>query len=190
MNRGLLTAGLLLSCAAMAACSAPNTALSEDDISPIDQQKMAAFNQWLEEQKSEEEPDVFKPRPMSVSGTGRVKAAPDIAVITGIIKTKADQDDTAIDEAAKIINAVQQAVDGQNVELSFTQVATSEVRDPDCLARNQKAQSRYYAILSDNNYNANIKRQLEQGRDIKIKPRPPQPRLAKEVCLLHILRPC
>ena len=187
MNRWLIMTGLLICGSALAACNGPHASLDEEDISPIDQQKMAAFNAWLAEQKSEEPMNAFKPRPMSVSGVGRVKAAPDIAVITGTIKTKADQDDVAIDEAADIINAVQTAVKGQDVDFSFTQIRTSESRDPDCLARNVKANARYSAILRDNQYNANRQRQLEQGRDIKTKPRAPQNRLPRVVCpVTHI----
>ena len=187
MNRWLIMTGLLISGSAVAACSGSHTSLDEEDISPIDQQKMTAFNAWLEEQKSEEPINAFKPQPMSVSGVGRVKAAPDIAVITGTIKTTADQDNAAIDKAADIINAVQMAVEGQDVDFSFTEIRTSESRDPDCLARNNKATARYHAINRDNQYNANRKRQLEQGRDIKTKPRIPQKRLPRVVCpVTHI----
>lgn len=119
--------------------------------------------------------------PADAAAKGRVRAIPDIAVITGTITTEADQDDTAIDEAAIIINAVQEAVNSQSVDLNFTQIRTSEKRNTDCLARNQKSLLRHYAIVSDNDYNANIKRRLEQGLDIKVKPRKPQKRLSSSL---------
>jgi len=188
MNKRVWIQGAsVISCAVLAACTAPETQLTEDDISPIDYNKMAAFNLWLEEQKKGEPSNAFKAKPMQVTGKGRVRAVPDIAVITGTITTEADQDDTAIDEAAIIINAVQEAVKGQSVDLNFTQIRTSENRDTDCLARNGKSLARHYAIINDNNYNANIKRQLEQGVDIKIKPRKPQKRIDSELCpVTHI----
>jgi len=181
----MLMGGLL--CLLLAACSAPQAELTEDDISPIDYNKMQAFNVWLEEQKKLEPSNAFKAKPMQVSGKGRVRAVPDIAVIAGVIISEADQDDTAIDAAAKIINAVQAAVKTQNVELNFTQIQTTEKRDNGCLARNQKALAHHSVIISDNQYNANIKRRLEQGLDIKIKPRKAKPRLDTEVCpVTHI----
>lgn len=185
--RAIFAAALLI-CAGAAGCKpAADTPITEDDISPISYDKMREFNRWLEEEKNKTAPQAFKPAPMRVTGVGRVKAAPDIAVVTGTIITEADQDDTAIDEAAVIINAVQEAVTGQDVELNFTAIATSEKRDSECLARNNKAQARYRRIVQDNRYNANIKRQREQGRDVKIKPRPPLGRLAYEICpVTHI----
>jgi len=188
MNKRVWIQGAsVLFCLVLAGCSASEKQLTADDISPIDYNKMAAFNLWLEEQKKDEPSNAFKPKPMQVTGKGRVRAVPDIAVITGTITTEADQDDTAIDEAAIIINAVQEAVKGQSVDLNFTQIRTSENRDTDCLARNGKSLARHYAIINDNNYNANIKRQLEQGVDIKIKPRKPQKRIDSELCpVTHI----
>lgn len=188
MNKlGFISLCVAVLCLPLTACEAPQTHLTEDDISPIDYNKMAAFNTWLEEQKKGEPSNAFKAKPMQVAGKGRVRAIPDIAVITGLIMTEADQDDTAIDEAAIIINAVQETVKTQDVELNFTQIRTSEKRDTDCLARNDKSLARHYAIIGDNNYNANIKRQLERGVDIKVKPRKPQKRLDSELCpVTHI----
>lgn len=179
--------GVAVFCSLVTACNAPQKQLTEEDVSPIDYQKMAAFNTWLAEQKKLEPSKAFKAKPMQVSGKGRVRVVPDIAVITGVIRTEADQDDTAVDKAAKIINAAQEAVKGQEAELNFTQIRTSEKRDTDCLARNQKALYRHYAIVSDNNYNLNIKRQLERGVDIKVEPKKAQKRLASEICpVTHI----
>jgi len=142
---------------------------------------------WLEEQKGKDGPKAFEPDPMMVSGVGRVRAAPDIAVVVGTITTEADKDSEAVDEAADIINAVQEAVKGQDVELNFTQVRTSDKRDEACLAHNRKVTARHSRILQDNRYNANIKRQKEQGRDVKIKPREPRLRFSMRVCpVTHI----
>jgi len=178
-------------CLLASACSLPQThtepQLTEDDFSPIDYQKMQAFNLWLEEQKKLEPTNAFKAAPMSVTGKGRVRAVPDIAVISGVILTKAAQDDRAIDEAADIINAVQAAVKSKDVELNFTQIHTVEKRDNECLAHNRKALAHHNTILQDNQYNANIQRRLEQGLDIKIKPRKPKLRLNTNVCAVtHI----
>lgn len=178
-------------CAALTACAPPSqnakAPLTEDDVSPIAYDKMQAFNVWLEEQKGKDGPKAFEPRPMMVSGVGRVRAAPDIAVIVGTITTQADKDSVAVDEAAYIINAVQEAVKGRDVELNFTQVRTSDKRDEVCLAHNRKVTARHSRILQDNRYNANIKRQKEQGRDVKIKPREPRLRFSMRVCpVTHI----
>ena len=69
--------------------------------------------------------------PADAAAKGRVRAIPDIAVITGTITTEADQDDTAIDEAAIIINAVQEAVKAQSVDLNFTQIRIWAREEPD-----------------------------------------------------------
>jgi len=181
----MLIGGLL--CLLFAACSAPQAEQTAEDISPIDYHKMQAFNVWLEEQKKGEPSKAFKAKPVQVTGKGRVRATPDIAVVTGFITTEADQDDTAMHEVAKIINAVQAAVKIKDVELNFTQIQTVEKRDNDCLVRNQKSLSHHNNIIHDNQYNANIKRRLEQGLDIKLKPRKAIPRLSTEVCpVTHI----
>ena len=183
MNRLWLIAGLCtFASIGVSACSEAPRATQADDISPIDGQKLRAFNTWLDEQKTDEDDKGFEAKPMRVSGIGRVRAKPDIAVISAVIEAEADRDDIAMDDIAKIINAVQTSLEAQDVELNFTQVQTSEKRDDDCLARNQKALANHYSIQSDNQYNNNIKRRLEQGLDIKIKPRSPKPRQSSELC--------
>ena len=127
MNRLWLIAGLCtFASIGVSACSEAPRATQADDISPIDGQKLRAFNTWLDEQKTDEDDKGFEAKPMRVSGIGRVRAKPDIAVISAVIEAEADRDDIAMDDIAKIINAVQTSLEAQDVELNFTQVQTSE----------------------------------------------------------------
>lgn len=141
---------------------------------------------YLDWKADQEEVDIdpFKAIPISVSGTGEVRAAPDIAVITGLIKTEADIDHKAVDEAALIVNRVQDIIFGQNVEISFTNLSTAEKRDEDCLDHNLKAQLRHRDISNDNWFN---QRQKNRPKDTRQKLREEKTRIAQKVCpVTHI----
>ena len=145
-------------------------------------QDVQAHNNWVSQKKRRVEPKPFEGRPITVSGQGRVKAVPDIAVITGLITKKADADDIAVSGAADIINSVQLALADTNADLNFTQISARENRDEDCQKDNLEASNRHYAIVADNQYNAQIKRQREQGINTSKKPRKPQTRIAQKLC--------
>jgi len=145
-------------------------------------QDVQAHNYWVSQKKRRVEPKPFEGRPITVSGQGRVKAMPDIAVITGLITKKAEADDIAVSGAADIINSVQQALVSTNADLNFTQISAIENRDDDCQKDNLEALNRFNAIVADNQYNAQIKRQRDQGINTSKKPRAPQTRIAQKLC--------
>lgn len=141
------------------------------------------YEYWKKEREEEATEQPFKPALLQVSGTGKVKAAPDVAVITGTIKATDDFDHRVVDQTAIVMNKVQDIIAGQDIRLSFTRIAATEERDPICLRANQEAQFRHNQIVSDNYHNARILR----DKNTKEKPRPPKSRIAQKVCpVTHI----
>ena len=137
------------------------------------------WEEWKREQDEDAKADAFKPVPIAVTGTGKARGKPDIAVLTGVIKTTADFDYQAMDEAGIVMNKVQDAVRGAKVDLSFTQVSIAEIRDPKCLEANRYAQQRHRDIVADNNFNAWLKRQPKENKQ---KPRKAKTRIAQQTC--------
>ncbi len=155
--------------------------------SPINAQDMADYNRWLAAQNDAEDADAFVPIAISVSATGRVKAVPDIAIISGTITKEADFDHQATDKIAKITNAVQDAISEQNIELNFTDISFVEKRSDDCLAFNRKANARHNEINRDNAHNRTVKYRREQGQETSMKYKAPKKRIAQKVCnITHI----
>lgn len=141
------------------------------------------FHQWQKQQVEEPEVPPFKPSPLQVTGIGKVKALPDIAVVTGQIQTKATQDHLVYDEAAKIINQVQASIGEADVELSFTELSTTEMRDPKCLDHNKEAGIRHTEIISDKHHNDRIRRYDHDHDNL----RPVRARMFEKVCpVTHI----
>ena len=179
MALSLLCASAIGLAGGLAACSAePDLAT----VRPLTYQDMQAHNNWAFQKNSETETAPFEGRPIQVSGIGRVKAAPTIAVITGQIKTEALTDDAAVDMAAKLINDAQRTLEGQSAELNFTQITGTEKRDEDCEKSNMESLNRFSEIVADNQFNANIKRQIERGINTSSKPRPAKARISAKVC--------
>ncbi len=137
------------------------------------------WEKWKRAQDEKAKAEAFEPIPISVSGIGKARGKPDIAVLTGVIKTVADFDHLAMDEASIVMNKVQDAVRGAKVDLSFTQVSTAEIRDPKCLEANRYAQQRHRDINADNNFNAWLKRQPKENKQ---KPRKAKTRIAQQTC--------
>ena len=133
---------------------------------------------WKEDQ-TEDKIEPFKAKPIAVSGTGTVRAVPDIAVLTGLIKTEAKVDYKAMDAASEIVNRVQEIIDGKPVDMSFTNLSAVEKRDEDCLAHNRNASRRNSDINSDNWFNKN---ELNRREDVRQKLRPPKSRIAQKIC--------
>lgn len=180
MNK-LLTAALLSALIApLSACqksSAPKAQII------VEYHDYEDYEVWKKEREEDALALPFKPALLTVNGIGKVKAAPDVAVITGTIKATDDFDHRVVDEAAQVMNEVQNIIAGQDIRLSFTRIAASEQRDPKCLRANQEARFRHNQIIQDNRHNARVKR----DKDTKLKPRPPKPRIAQKVCpVTHI----
>ena len=171
MNKFINTA---LACLLLAGCG-QNSGASRVSLNVED---LEDFIDWKDEQE-EVEIEPFKATPIRVTGMGTVRATPDIAVVTGRIKTTADIDRVAMDEAALIINKVQDVISGQNVEISFTNLSTVETRDENCLAQNRIAQQRHRDIQNDNWFNL---RQMNIDTDKRQKLREEKSRIAEKVC--------
>lgn len=149
----------------------------------VDYDDYEDYEYWKKERAEDAKAQPFKPALLEVTGTGTVKATPDIAVITGTIKATGDYDHRVVDETAIITNKIQEIIAGQDVRLSFTRINASEQRDPACLRHNAEARARHNQIRSDNWYN----KRLLQNKDSKEKPRKDKARIAEKVCpVTHI----
>ena len=173
----ILVAIVLIGCEA-----APDRSSELLPVRPLTYQDIQAHNNWVQSQSHKRKPEPFEAYPIEVKGVGRVKAVPNIAVITGVIKTKAQADDEAVDKAAKIINAVQRALNDQKAGLNFTQISAFEKRDEDCQTHNIESGNRHNEIISDNQFNTNIKAKIERGVNTKTKPREAKARIAQKLC--------
>jgi len=81
-----LAPSFLLSLPLLAGCkAAPDLTL----VRPLTYQDIQAHNNWVQIKKRSVKPKPFEGTPIQVSGIGRVKVTPNIAVITGTIETKA-----------------------------------------------------------------------------------------------------
>lgn len=123
--------------------------------------------------------DPFKAKPIFVTGTGTVRATPDIAVLTGMIRTEATHHHKAVNEAAEIINRVQDIIKDKDIDLSFTTLSSAEQRDENCLAHNREAARRHSDIQSDNWFNT---RERNRPEDVRQKLRPAKARMAQKLC--------
>jgi len=149
----------------------------------IEAKDWIAFHEWQKQQVEEPEIPPFEPIPLEVTGIGKVKAVPDIAVVTGQIQTLSGIDHQAYDEAAKIMNRVQASIGNADVKLSFTDISTAEKRDPKCLDHNQEARVRHNEVQSDKWHNDRVKRQKNPDQKL----RPERARMFEKVCpVTHI----
>ena len=165
----VLVSALLIGCEAK--IEDPDIIIAYDDYED--------WQDWKRETEEEAKRKGFLPHPIYVSGIGKARGKPDIAVLTGLIKVEADFDHLAMDQAGEIMNKVQDSVRGADVELSFTQVSTSEIRDPKCLEANRYARQRHRDIVTDNQFNAWLKRQPKENRQ---ELRKPKKRIAETTC--------
>jgi len=166
--------GAALICLLLAGCG---QSLETSSVS-LNVDEVEDFLDWREEQE-EVEIEPFKAKPVFVTGTGTVRATPDIAVVTGRIKTTAEVDRIAMDEAATVINKVQDVIAGKNVDISFTNLSSVEKRDDDCLAGNRIAQQRHRDIQNDKWFN---QRQMNIDKDKRQKLRAEKSRIPEKVC--------
>ena len=165
----LLGSALLIGCEAKT--EDPEIIIAYDDYED--------WQDWKRETEEDAKKEGFLPQPIYVSGVGKARGKPDIAVLTGLIKVEADFDHLAMDKAGEIMNKVQDSVRGADVELSFTQVSTSEIRDPKCLEANRYARQRHRDIMADNQFNTWLKRQPKENRQ---ELRKPKARIKESTC--------
>ena len=171
--------GLILCLPLIAGCT------SEPDYSliwPMTHDEINSHNRWVTQKQRERVIEPFEGKPIHVTGIGRVEAVPNIAVITGLIEAKSKSDDIAMNEAAEIMNAVQDVLKDKNAELNFLQISSSELRDEDCLKHNSESDIRHNEVIQDNRFNQRIKFDIERGINTKSKPRDPKARLSQKLC--------
>jgi len=172
-----------LSLSLLAGCTAEsNLNRAVNMARPMTYQDIQLHNNWVRIQQNAVKPKAFEGQPIHVSGVGRVEAAPNIAVITGLIEAASDADDIAVDKSAKIINAVQEALKDKDAALNFTNISAREKRDEDCQKHNIETGNRHREIQQDNQHNQRIKNQIEQGVNTKSKPRKPKRRKSLKLC--------
>ncbi len=103
----------------------------------------------------------YIPSPLSVSAIGRVEAAPDIAVVTGLIEIENKSHDAAYARVADIINGVQATADTADTEMSYTDISAANKWDQDCLADNREAHTRYAENLTAQRHNRSVRWQMK-----------------------------
>ncbi len=136
------------------------------------------YSEFLEDRDAKNAPEPFKANPLYVSAVGKVKAVPDIAVITARVSAKYLNESKAVNEVAEMINTVQERLKSKDIETGFTQLGSQVKRDEACQNANHLAQIRYSQIQSDYWFN----KQLDTRGDKDTERRKIKPRLAKEVC--------
>lgn len=169
MNKLLLGTVLLL-----AGC----TAQSQSKQVVLDLGDFEDYMYFMEDQGEVVDPVPFKAEPLVVSAVGKVQAQPDIAVITATITAKDKNESKAVAEMGDIINAVQTALSGRNIETGFTAITSEREFNPACLTENSFAWQRHNQIVQDYYFNRN----LDQRGDTETKRRPNKPRVAQQVC--------
>lgn len=153
-------------------------ASQKDDRLYIDLGDAEDYAYWLEEERDEEPPIPFDAEPLVVTGKGKVKAVPDIAVITADIISKNTNESVAFNEVSETVNAIQAAIKDYGVETGFTTVKSASQFDEICQYENRVAQQRHAQIFRDYYFN---KRLDDQG-DTKTKRREPKARLKQRIC--------
>lgn len=177
MNRRLAAAAFCL-------CSAVLTACAPSDEMRVDIGELEDYMDFLVERDGEEAPVPFKAEPLYVSATGKVKAVPDIAVITAVISGEDENESLAVNTMSETINALQDALRDQSAETGFTAVTSKREFDEACLNHNNAARSRHAQINSDYWFN----RRLNQRGDTETKRRAPKPRIEQRVCNAQTLK--
>ena len=180
MSSAVKYAALAMIAALFAGC----TAQTDTDFVLLDLGDVDDYQDFLEERGDIKDPEPFEPEPLFVSAIGKVQAKPDIAVITATISAEDKNESRAVNEMGQIINAVQNALKGRNVETGFTAINSSRKFNPLCKYENNFAQQRHSEIRNDYFFN----KRLDDKGDTKTKRRDPKPRVAQQVCLAQSLK--
>jgi len=142
------------------------------------------YQEFLEDRGDVVVPVPFKPEPLFVSAIGKVQAQPDIAVITAKISAEDKNESRAVNEMGEIINAVQTALKGRNIETGFTAINSEREFDERCRNENRFAQRRHNEIRNDFYFN----QRLDRKGDTKTKRRDPKPRVAQATCFAQAIK--
>ena len=150
----------------------------------IDLGDMEDYLEFMEERNEDEELEPFKAEPLVISATGKVRAEPDIAVITATITGEDKNESKAVNVMSGKVNAVQAALANRQIETGFTAVSSQREFDEGCQNHNAAAWQRQYEIQSDYHFN----RRLDQAGDTETKRRVPKPRIAQKVCAAQSIK--
>ena len=153
-------------------------ACSANDRASVNLGDVEEYKKFLEKQDEIDAPDPFNAEPLSVNAVGKVRAQPDIAVITATIRAEHKNESQAFNDMSEIVNAVQDSLATQDVETGFTRVNSSRNFDQTCLNANQLSTFRQSEIQNDYRFNRN----LEQRGDTETKRRIAKRRLPQQVC--------
>ncbi|MEP1231721.1 MAG: SIMPL domain-containing protein [Litorimonas sp.] len=173
-------AALWIGTSLFAACSPQN---GTDQVT-LDLGDIEDYYDFLEERGDIVEPVPFEPEPLFVSAVGKVQAKPDIAVITAKISAEDKNESRAVDEMGQIINAVQTALAGRDIETGFTAINSSREFDQRCRNENSFARQRHNQIRGDYYFN----KRLNDKGDTETKRRDPKPRVAQQVCFAQKIK--
>ncbi len=144
----------------------------------IDLGDMEDYLAFMETRGEDQKFEPFKAEPLIIQAEGKVRAEPDIAVITATIMGEDKNESKAFNAMSEKVNAVQAVLAADKVETGFTSVTSKREFDEKCQNANQLAWKRHNDIQNDYYFNRN----LDRRGDKEIKRRVPKPRIAKKVC--------
>lgn len=180
VTNAALCAAALGTLTALTACSArPDADRLSIALGDVDD-----YQAFLDARGNIEAPAPFEPEPLSVSAVGKVQARPDIAVITARITARDKNESRAVNEMGEIINAVQSALKGRDIETGFTAVQSIREFDEACRDENRFAQRRQDEIRRDYYFN----KRLDERGDKETKRRDPKARVPQIVCFAQTLK--
>ncbi len=144
----------------------------------VDMGDVDDYRAFLDARESAEAPEPFKAEPLHVEAKGKVRAAPDIAVITATITSDHKNESAAFNGMSEKVNSVQSALAGRNIDTGFTSVRSSREFDEKCRNINRASLMRYNQIQSDFYFNRN----LDRSGNTDTKRRPDRERIPPQVC--------
>lgn len=107
----------------------------------------------------------YIPSPLTVSAIGRIEAAPDIAVVTGLIEIEYKTHDGAYSQIADIVNQMQAIAETAETQMSYSDISAKDIWEKDCLDDNQKAQTRHNEILAALRHNKSVRYQIRSLKE-------------------------
>jgi len=159
------------SCAASFALMACTAQGGSEDI-VLDLGDVEYYADFLADRDDVVEPEPFKPEPLFVSAVGKVQAQPNIAVITAVITAEDKNESRAVNEMGEIINHVQTALKGRDIETGFTAINSTREFDERCRNENRFAWRRQNQIQQDYNFNKNLDRRGDTKTKRRFGPQP------------------
>ena len=136
-----------------------------------------AYQAFLETQAKQTPSLPFEAEPLSVSAVGKIRAEPDLAVITARITATDKNESRAVNDVSETLNQIQAAITDMEVETGFTTIRSNREFDEVCQNNNLAASARQREIQQDYWFN----KRLNDRGDTKTKRRDPKRRIAEQV---------